>query len=275
MQLDAFDYLEPRCPLTGGKEFYGGNPEQQCGSIPVEAVIEKLDGYLNREQYEPANRLLYYWLEEARALKDRRGELSILSEIMGLSRRRNDRQGGLQAVKRGFALLEELKLQSKAAGTIWLNGATTLKAFGNAEESVAYYEKAYENLNQYLPKEDPLWGGFFNNYALALADLDRFKEAEHLYFQAIAVMEKQENGGLEIAVTLLNLAETYERAGEPESKIEKALEQAQEYLDDTHLVRNGYYAFVCRKCAPTFGHFGWFLLQRELNERADRIYAGT
>lgn len=103
---------------------------------------------------------------------------------MGLSRRRNDRQGGLQAVKRGFALLEELKLQSKAAGTIWLNGATTLKAFGNAEESVAYYEKAYENLNQYLPKEDPLWGGFFNNYALALADLDRFKEAEHLYFQA-------------------------------------------------------------------------------------------
>ena len=49
MQLDAFDYLEPRCPLTGGKEFYGGNPEQQCGSIPVEAVIEKLDGYLNRE----------------------------------------------------------------------------------------------------------------------------------------------------------------------------------------------------------------------------------
>ena len=36
--------------------------------------------------------------------------------------------------------------------------------------------------------------------------------------------------------------------------------------------RNGYYAFTCRKCAPSFGYFGYFVYEKELNERADIIY---
>jgi hypothetical protein len=48
-----------------------------------------------------------------------------------------------------------------------------------------------------------------------------------------------------------------------------------EYLDRPEIVRNAYYAFNCRKCASAFEYYGFFLMKKELEERADRIYAGN
>ena len=45
------------------------------------------------------------------------------------------------------------------------------------------------------------------------------------------------------------------------------------YTED--LPRNGYYAFVCEKCAPVFGYYGYFLTERELKRRAREIYDGA
>ena len=35
---------------------------------------------------------------------------------------------------------------------------------------------------------------------------------------------------------------------------------------------DGYYAFNCRKCADTFGHFGYFRIRQELSRAAEEIY---
>ena len=240
--------------------------------IPIRSIIQELDAYLNREDYENANRLLHHWKDEARRVGDHAGELSILSEIMGFSRRIQDQESGISAVWRGFELIEKLNLKGPSAGTIYLNGATTLKAFGQAAKGIHYYEKAGEHYRQSIPKEDPLWGGYYNNYGLALADVKRFDEALDCYQKAINIMAKKENGVLEIAVTLMNIAELYEQMGECDALIHCALDQALECLNETTLDQNGYCAFVCRKCAPTFGHYGRGDVERELNERADKIY---
>ena len=50
------------------------------------------------------------------------------------------------------------------------------------------------------------------------------------------------------------------------------LEAAERLLDDPALPRDGYYAFVCEKCAPTFDYYGYFLVADDLNERARAIY---
>ena len=38
--------------------------------------------------------------------------------------------------------------------------------------------------------------------------------------------------------------------------------------------RDGYYAFVCEKCAPAFEYYGWFLDAERLKQEAKRIYEG-
>ncbi len=266
MNMDLLNQKGPKDPLKMA----------EAGEIPIRAVIEKLDGHLNREQYQQANRLLHDWLKEARALNDRRGELSLLNEMMGLSRRLQNAEEGLASVKRGFWLIDELGLaEQTCAGTVWLNGATTLKAFGRANEAVIYYHMAKENYCHNIKPNDPLMGGLYNNYALALADLDNFERAITYFQHAIQIMAQKPGGELDIAVTLMNLAELYDHMGEQEELIETCLQQALQNLNQPDLTHDGNYAFVCRKCAPTFGYFGWFKEKEELNIRADRIYEGN
>ena len=76
---------------------------------------------------------------------------------------------------------------------------------------------------------------------------------------------------LEMAVTWVNLAVLYEKAGR-EEEIDGCLEKAVEIFRSGEVPRDGYYAFNCRKCAETFGHFGYFRIKKELTEAADRIY---
>ena len=59
-----------------------------------------------------------------------------------------------------------------------------------------------------------------------------------------------------------------------EEYINKYLAKAQSILDE-HTTQNGYYAFVCEKCASVFGYYGWFFFENELKDRARRIYAGN
>lgn len=83
--LDPLDYKEPACALCGGEAFYNFDPKKPQGHIPVDAVIRKLDDCLARENYAEGARVLRYWIEDAKALNDRRGELSVQNEVIGLS----------------------------------------------------------------------------------------------------------------------------------------------------------------------------------------------
>ena len=91
-------------------------------------------------------------------------------------------------------------------------------------------------------------------------------------------MAEVAGGSLEIAITLLNTADVIHRrdgmaAGE--ARIYALLEQAAAHMHREDIPRDGYYAFVCEKCAPTFDYYGWFAEARDLTEEAERIYAGA
>ena len=127
--LDPFDYKEPACALCGGEAFYNYDPNKQQGTIPVDAVICKLDAYLAREDYTEGARILRYWVEEAQMLRDRRGELSVQNEILGLSRRIGDKTWGLSAVSRCLQLIAEIGGEGLlSTATILLNAALTSRS---------------------------------------------------------------------------------------------------------------------------------------------------
>ena len=160
------------------------------------------------------------------------------------------------------------------AATTFLNCATVYKAFGKAEQGIALFERARAVYESELKPDDSRLGGLYNNMALSLVDLGRFGEADELYKKAIAVMEQNEGGALEVAITYLNMA----TAAESERGLLDADETVQEYLDKAEKLledfanRDGYYAFVCEKCASVFNYYGRFMYANELLARARRIY---
>lgn len=265
--LSKDDYEEPKCLLDM-------HPEVK--PIPVGRVIEKLDSYLNRNDCEAAERHLRYWLSEAEAGGDMRGKLTVLNEQIGLYRKTGKEEECLRAVSDALSLAVSMNMEASVAyGTTLINAATGYKAFGKTKEALPLYRKAKTVYESELDADDGRLGGLYNNMAATLAGLREFREAEELYHKAIAIMEKQENGALEIAVTCLNLADLVaaEKGLEDgDREIGKLLTKAEELLDTEGLPRDGYYAFVCEKCAPVFGFYGYFFTEQELSRRAREIY---
>ncbi|MBQ9552608.1 MAG: tetratricopeptide repeat protein [Clostridia bacterium] len=273
MSLDAFDYKEPACPLCSGKEFYDYDPNAQQGSIPVAQVIAKIDDALNREEYGEAKRILYYWLEEAKQLRDLRGQLAVYSELMGLHRKNGEKEEALEAAQNGLQIIEALGVgHLVSTATVYINAATVYKTFDMARQAMPLYEKAEKIYRENLNENDALFGALYNNMGLALADLDRREDALASFEKALKVMTVSPERAPEAAITCLNIADLY--FGD-DDRVEELIQQAYDLLNEKTVKHDSYYAFVCKKCAPAFAAHGYFLMAKELETEAEKIYAGT
>ncbi len=265
------DYAEPRCLLCD--EPYGVTPPVKA--VPQQRIIEKMNDYMSRRDYAGAERHLLYWLEEAKLGRDKGGELMIRNELVGHYRKTSEKEKAFQSADEALRLLKELDFDGTvSAGTTYINIATAYNAFGENEKSIALFEKAlraYESNNT----SPELLGGLYNNMALTYVALGEYEKAYPLYDKALEVMEKVENGELEQAITYLNIADALEAEygiENKENRIYELVDRAYECLDSKEVKRDGYYAFVCEKCAPSFSYYGYFAAAKELNERAERIY---
>lgn len=270
--LKPEDYLEPACIFC--------TPEDQNATpVDLRRCITRLDEYLDRNDYDAARRHLDYWRQEALACRDWRGMLSIENERMGLFRKLGMEPEAKESAREALDLIDRAELDGTVtAATTWLNIGTVCKSFNEADRALPWYEKARAVYERELPPGDCRLGGLYNNMALALTDLSRYEDAKELFGRALDIMAKAENGKPEMAVTELNLADLAAASKgllEGEAEIEAHLDRAEALLEDRDNPRNGSYAFVCEKCAPTFGYYGRFAYAAELKERAERIYAGN
>ena len=247
--------------------------------IPQQRVIEKMDWYMSRRDYAGAERHLLYWLEEAQQGNDLRGELMLLGELVGHYRKTGQRDKALENGEAALALLERLDFgDTISAGTTCVNFATALNAFGENARALALFQRARSVYEASAATRPELLGGLYNNMALTCVALGRYDEAEGLYDRAMDAMAQAPHGALEQAITCLNRADLVEaRDGmeEGERAIYDLVDKAVALLDDLTLDHDGYYAFVCEKCAPTLEYYGYFDDARRLKEEAERIYAGA
>ncbi len=272
--LDPFDYKEPACALCGGEEFY--NPTKKIsGKVPTDRIIVKLDELLNRNDMQGAQKHLVFWLAEAEALNDARGQLTVINEFLGLDRKIGDKEHGLFAVRRALELIDEINIGDTVSGaTIFLNAATTLKAFGRAQDALPLYARAEAVYDRDLPKNDARRAGLYNNRALAYADLARYEDAKREYLNAVDVLKSCDGDYNDVAITYVNLAHLLASTGD-ETAAKNSMDEAKTCLESEKIVRNGYHAYVCTKCAPSFEYFGYTEYAEILNKRAEALYAGN
>jgi tetratricopeptide (TPR) repeat protein len=245
-------------------------------SIPTDRILSKLDDYFSKNDYIGAERHLKYWFDEASALRDERGKIQICNELIGLSRKVGHREDAFKYADIAINTLCALdRERSVTAATTYINIATAYKAFGFPDTSLPYFQKAMEIYKKDLPNTDSRLGGLYNNMALSLADLDRFSEAYGYFTLALEVMSHSERGELEQAITYLNIASALEKEKglvDADAEISQNLDKAAELLDIYADATDGYYAFVCEKCASVFGYYGYFLYEKELMKRSQSIY---
>ena len=268
--------MEPVCCFDA-REYTGVPDTRPCPrALDVPEVIKELDALYENGRDSQAERFLEAQREKASLAGDWRGELSMLSELMGQYCRSKNKEKGLKSVEDGFRLIREHNLgQTLSGATVMLNAATTMKCFGQTEASIPVFSHVCRVYAQNLDPMDYRFAGLYNNMALSCADAGRYEEAERYYQLAMKIMSKLPAGENEIAVTLCNLAELYDRQDHEDMRIGQCMERAWEVLNTPGLPRDGYHAFNIAKCAPSFDYFGYFLWAKELKERAEKIYGGT
>lgn len=270
------DYIEPSCCFDSS--VYRGIPDAEPCRDPIDVpgVIRELDGLYNAGREKEALALLEQWRDRARARGDWRGELSMLSELLGYHRRDGDREKAMAAVNQALDLIRIHRMGATVSGaTVLLNAATTMKAFGRAAESVPIFSHVARVYGENLDPTDYRFAGLYNNMALSYEDLGDYAEAERCFRLALGVIPHSRNPENELAVTWCNLAELYDRQDPEDPRIGECMEKTWELLNAPSLPRDGYHAFTVSKCIPSFDYFGYFLYSRELKERVERIYAGT
>lgn len=106
--------------------------------------------------------------------------------------------------------------------------------------------------------------------------MKRYEEAETDWLRAIQILKDIRCHDGEIAVSLLMLAHlTYDRDSTAFEKVESLLDEAWEYINSDNQPKDGNYAYILRKCAPSLEYFKRFDEAQACRDVAKEIYSGN
>jgi len=240
----------------------------------VDEITRRADALMGRGEWKEAEALLVYAREAAARNGDARTELSLCSELLGFYRMGGIPEGFGPIWERALELLEAVRPGPVSRGTILVNGATGLAAFGRAEEALPFYQEAWGCFLRSLPAADFRFAALFNNMAAAFQACGAMDRAEEHIRMAVGVLEKLPHHP-DMATSYVNLAQLYAGQDRTDPRVEACLDRAMAALDDPEMIWDGYYAHTVRKCAGGFRDLGRPAEADELEERAKLLYEGT
>ena len=243
--------------------------------IDFNREFNTLDDLLNRREFKSAEDFLSALFERAESENNPGGRLAVINEQIGLFRKLGDERA-IERAEYALRFIEESGIENGInVATTLLNAGTAYCAFDLPEKAVPCYEKAEEIYNFFLRPNDRRFGALYNNLASAFMAAGDYSKAEEYFSKALSIMQNVPGGELDCAITCCNLADLAAKAKgglEAEEEIASLLEKAMENFNNPSVRRDGYYAFACEKCAPAFGHFGFFIYEKQLKRRAEEIY---
>ena len=242
--------------------------------IDVTRFITRLDGCFSHNDMTGARECIQSWENEARALGDDRGLLTVLNEAVGFCRRTQKKRKALAAMEESLSLVEKLGLGELLSGaTVYINAATTLAFFGQEEKGLSLYEKAAACYEAAGKTDTYEYAALLNNSAAVLNGMKRYNEAEQHWRRAVEILKKEGHHDGEIAISLVMLAHlTFDRDDTAYEQVEALVDEAWEYINSPRQTRDGNYAYVLRKCAPSFDYFQRPEAAQALREVAKEIY---
>ena len=240
----------------------------------MEEIIRRLDELMGREEYDAARDLLTGAQERARRSGDVSGELSLCSELLGFYRMTGRREALDPVLARTMELLEQVHISPVSRGTILINAATALAAFGRGREALPLYTQAERCYMAVLPPRDRAFAALYNNVAGCLEGMGDPVGAEREYKRALNILENYPHEP-DQTVSYVNLAQLYAARDPSDPRVGENLDRAMELFNDPEMLWDGYYAHTTRKCAPAFEALGRPDEAAELRERAEIVYEGA
>lgn len=242
--------------------------------IEIKRVLERFDSLMGKKDFDGAERLLTYWIGECEEVGDLRNRFTLLNELTGFYRMRNERAKGIKVCKTLLETVDKMKLADKVSGaTAFVNVATAYKNYGYVEKAIPLYESAKEIYERELEQNDDRLPALYNNMALSLAEAgnkENIIKAQEYFEKALKLLQNLEASENEQAVTYLNMSDLeYYKFGpvDSESVIEDYVNTAYKLLEKSYLDNNPDFRMTAEKCIPVIRHYGFFMMANSLQEK--------
>lgn len=240
--------------------------------MDVRRVVYGLDELNIQGRLEEGAKHLEYWLGEARAERDEKSELTILSEMLGQYRKCGMAEKGLKACEEAISLLERLSYENTATGaTILLNAATAYDVFGQSEKALEIFRRCEAVYSSVLDENDYRMAGLYNNEASAFMNLGDYASAEERYLSALDILSHVGNSRCDRAATWCALASLYELTGKDAADIDGCLEKAYDLFIEESESDSPYLLLTLSECIGAFEHFGKMEMSANLSKIKEKL----
>ena len=152
---------------------------------------------------------------------------------------------------RALALMDAARPDPAAKGTVLVNAATGMTAFGDKEGAWSVFQQAEILFRRALGAADHRLASLYNNMAFAWAGAGDPARGEEMIRRAMGVLSGIPHHP-DMGTSWVNLALLYAGTSPSDPRIGDCLDRAMVCFDDPETVWDGYYAHTVRKCAGAF-----------------------
>lgn len=157
----------------------------------MDSIAARADDCMGRGDWDGAERIFLAALTEAEETGDRRAALSLCSELWAFTASALMRRNFIRCSAGARSCLARCAPGAAARGTILINAATALAAFGEAQRALPLFREAESLYAVSLGADHPRLAALYNNMAAALDALHRPDEAERYMLRALENQKKR------------------------------------------------------------------------------------
>ena len=222
--------------------------------MDINVFFGQLDSLFAENQIDKVDPFLRDSLQKAKEEEDYGAYITICNEMIGFYRSVSQFQKAFDAAEDVLLLLEELQLDhSEHFATTLLNAATAYRAAGNFKQAYTYYQQALRIYEGLISPEDYRYAGLFNNMSILLEKMERNEEAIEYAEKALAIIEKLDQGEMETATTLTNLALLYFKVSDY-TKAQELLERALSLFEQKGNTTDAHYSGALAGIGEAYYH---------------------
>lgn len=208
--------------------------------MDIDVFFNGLDSLFAQGDMEQVEPYFRQNLSQAEQEQDIGARITILNEMMGFYRETSQYEKAKQSIHDVLELIEQAGLaDSLPHATTLLNSANALRAAGELQTAMEYYNQVFALFEGRVPQMDFRYAELYNNVSLLYQEMKRFDMASLCLLNALEIVKQTPGKEFQLAVTLTNLGSSQLQEGKLEDAV-KHLRQAVELFQsmqvtDTHM----------------------------------------
>ncbi len=188
--------------------------------MDIDKILEHLDSLFSRQDIDAVEPYLTEQLQLAYEEKDYSTCISIMNELIGFFRDTSQYDKSLGYCEQVLKLMQQLGYEDTLSyATTCLNVANALRAAGQHQESLQFYESIFPIYQKELAADDERIAALYNNMSLLYQEMGEYENAVNALWQALKVVE-QGDDEIKLAITHSNLGASLLQLGDVNTALE-------------------------------------------------------